>query len=57
MSTYYQEKEGVWSKIKQWFRRKPKRVKRTSVPASKVPAELKKMPSSNGKTLEKRAKV
>jgi tyrosine-protein kinase Etk/Wzc len=57
MSTYYQEKDGIWSKIKQMFRRKPKRRKRTPVPAVKVPEELKQMPSSNGKKLEKGTKI
>jgi tyrosine-protein kinase Etk/Wzc len=57
MSTYYQEKEGVWSKVKSLFKRKSKRTKRASVPALKVPTALKKTPSSNGKVLEKTTKV
>jgi tyrosine-protein kinase Etk/Wzc len=58
MSTYYQEKEGVWAKIKQLFRRKPKHRKRATVPAAlKVPTDLKQPPSSNGKTREKTTHV
>lgn len=57
MSTYYQEKEGVWSKIKNVFKRKPKQPKRKVAPALKVPAELKQTPALNGKITEKNAKV
>jgi tyrosine-protein kinase Etk/Wzc len=59
MSTYYQEKQGVWSKVKNLFKRKPKpkQPKRAVTPSVNVPTELNQKPVLNGKSSEKNIKV
>jgi tyrosine-protein kinase Etk/Wzc len=63
MSTYYQEKEGLWGKFKHLFKRKPKSrrdaVNRAPTPTNgQLPKkERKELVSSNGQATEKNKKA